>query len=91
MNISEILTNYIRQDGKTVDICLLLIKLKQIAVLQSKELWGTMGSVSELRSIPVTKQTVVTRSTTYVRHMAKHIKHISCQTEHQSINAGRVP
>lgn len=34
MNIREILTNGIIQYGKTVEICLLLITLKQIAVLQ---------------------------------------------------------
>jgi hypothetical protein len=75
---------------ETVDACLLLIKLKQIAILQYKDLWGMTGPVSELISIPVAKQTVATRSTTYVRHMEKHIKHISCQTEHQSINAAKV-
>lgn len=90
-NIREILTNYILHYGKTEEICLLLIKLKQIAVLQYKELWGNMRSILELRSIPITKQTVATRSTTYVRHMKKHIKHILCQTEHQSIYAGKVP
>lgn len=72
-------------------MCLLLIKLKQIAILlKGKAPWKCEIDF-RVRSIPITKQTVAARSFTYVRHMEKYIKHISCQTKHQSIYVGKVP
>lgn len=67
-------------------MCLLLINLKQIAIPQKKETFGNMRSISESDQFLLQRrQLLQERSPTYVRHMEKHVKHISCQTKHQSI------